>query len=524
MYFDRRWLLLLLLVVLGIGLSIKWVWPTLTVDTPSTPYLGVAVIGDDQELEHLCPDGSVERVRYLPQSAVYESPVRWEATRGIRPVLLSDWYYSADARSVDLVFKKNVRYHNGKEMTALDVKACWEKTLRQAASGEVVGLFVPIAGTDTYLNGQANEIYGLQVMSPRKLRIKFTHPYSYFISSLTHPAFWVYDSQDKTEWAPGTGPFCIKEVKDTSIRVEAFNQYHGDGPEVSGINFQVFPNDQKAIVAFKEGKVNLVDEVDPGSVKQLAADATLTKQLIHQPLLAVYGLALNLDKEPWCDNYLLRRAVSYGIDRQAMVRDIFAGGALACSGPLPAGLKVGKVSERGYNYNPELAKQLLGEAGYPEGDGLSGITLYYLDNGGYRQLAVSIAEQLGALGVEVYPRELNKSSLLSELNSRRYQSCLVGWQADFPEPYAFFSTIYNNGVTGYQNRQVSGLLQEVGSVVKPNQKSQDKLANIYRLITEDAPMLWLCQPQTVKLAAPLLTGLEFNSLNQIEWSQVHYRK
>jgi len=313
------------------------------------------------------------------------------------------------------------------------------------------------------------------------------------------------------------------ENKNNLVRVDAFAKYHGDSPQISGIEFQVFADAEKAVQAFKEGKLNLLDEVEPAQVKGLTNDEQLTKQLLRQPLLAVYGVAFNLNKEPWQDNYLLRRALNYGIDRQAIVNDIFAGGALACSGPLPTGLKVGKTNARGYTYNPELAKQLLSEAGHPDGDGLPGITLYYLADSGHRQLAASIAEQLGALGIEVYPRSINKNSMLSELNSRRFQSCLLGWQADYPEAYAFFGTIYNNGVTGYQNTRVSKLLTEVGGQVKVTSKTEQALLQAYKIITEDAPMLWLCQPQTVKLVAPLVGGVEVNGLNQIDWCRLGFR-
>lgn len=522
MFLDRRRLLLLALIAVMTFVGIKLIRPAITADTPSTPYLTVGVIGDKKDLKNLWPDGSVERIRYLPQSAAYESPVRWDSTRGIRPVLLSDWRFSKEGLSVELVFKKNVRFHNGKEMTALDVKRCWERTLRRAASGEVVGLFSQIAGTDEFLRGQGQDIYGIQAISANKLKVKLLKSPEYFISSLCHPAFWVYDSQDQTGLAPGTGPFVLKEVKGDTVRVEAFQQYHGDGPFISGIEFQCFSDDEMAVQAYRQGKLNLVDEVDPAAVKSLDDDSQLARQFLRQPLLAVYGMAFNMDKEPWSDNYLLRRALNYGIDRQAIVRDIFAGGALACSGPLPEGLKIGdKV--RGYSYNPELAKQLLSEAGYPGGDGLPGITLYHLPDSGYRQIAESIAEQLGALGVEIYPRAINSKSMLSELNSRRFQSCLIGWQADYPEAYAFFGTIYNNGVTGYRHAQVSRLLQTIGTQPKPDRKNTEHLLKVYRLITEDAPMLWLCQPQTVKLVAPIVSGMDVNGLNQVYWNDLKYQ-
>jgi len=134
LYLNNRLLIILVLIGLLAVVGVNWLWPTVPAQTPSTPHLSVGLIGDTQQLKNLCPDGSMLRVRYLPLSAVYESPVRWEPTRGIRPLLLSDWRITSDARSVDLIFKKNVRFHNGKEMTALDVKSCVEKTLRLAAS------------------------------------------------------------------------------------------------------------------------------------------------------------------------------------------------------------------------------------------------------------------------------------------------------------------------------------------------------------------------------------------------------
>ncbi|MGE5449783.1 MAG: ABC transporter substrate-binding protein, partial [Methanomassiliicoccales archaeon] len=373
------------------------------------------------------------------------------------------------------------------------------------------------------LKGQTKEVYGLQVISPQVLRVKFLRPQSYFISSLTHPAFWVYDSQDKTALAPGTGAFRIKNLAADSVQVEAFAQYHGDIAQISGIEFQVFADESKALAAYREGKINLMDEVQPAQVKELANDERIAKQFIRQPLFAVYGIAFNLDKEPWRDNYLLRRALNYAIDRPAIVRDIFANGALSCSGPLPSGLTLGKSATRGYNYNPEFAKQLLSDSGHPDGDGLPSITLYYLPNSGYKQLASSVAEQLNALGIEVYARPVNKKSLLSELNSRRFQTCLVGWHADYPEAYAFFGTIYNHGITGYQNGKVSKLLSDAGGLYKSTGKRQQTLLQAYKIITEDAPMLWLCQPQTVKLVSPLVSGIEVNGMNQINWGRVSFR-
>lgn len=522
MLINRRLLAALLVIgILTITGGLYRLWPSVMVNTPSTPHLAIGIIGNSRQLESLCPDGSTIRSRYLPLSAVYEGPVRYDATRGIRPVLLKEWRVAPDGRSVDLIFKKHIRFHNGKEMTAQDIKDCWERTLQRAASGEVVGLYTPIAGVDEFLRGQAKEIYGLQVISSNAIKVRFMNPQAFFISSLAHPGFWVYDSMDKTTWAPGTGPFTLKDIKNDLIIVDAYNHYHGDKAQISGIDFQIFTDGAQAIQAYREGKLNLVDEVEPAELKELIKDDNIARQIIRQPVMAVYGVALNMDKEPWRDNYLLRRALNYGIDRQALVSEIFAGGALACSGPLPCNLKLGKTGERGYNYNPELAKQLLAEAGYANGDGLSAITLYYLSDSGYRELAASVAEQLGTLGVEVYPRPLNEDSMLSELDSHRFESCLLGWQADYPEVYALFNTIYNHGITGYQNPKVAQLLTGIGG--QPNNKQQEALIKIYKTITDDAPMLWLCQPQTVKLAQPIVSGLELNGLNQIDWGRVGFR-
>jgi len=511
------------LVLLGLA---GWHWSSVMTSSLQKGVVTVGVIGDGKKLRDLSPNGTVERVKYLPQSAVYETLVSYDEVRGLRPVLLDEWRYEDKGKIVRLRLKRGIYFHNGKELTAADIKKCWEKTLKRVASPEAYSLFLPITGAREYAAGKSDEIIGLVALKPDTLLVKLEKPDVFFVSSLVHPAFFIYDSSDETGlgWA-GTGPFSLKEVKGKQVKLEANPRYHGERPRISHLEFMAYPDSASAIGDYRQGKIMIVDEVEPAELKKIENDSQTSSLLLKQPLYAFFACAFNLNEEPFRDNYLLRRALNYGIDRQAIVRDIFSQAAIPIKGPLPTGIPGYRAETRGYDYNPELSRQLLADAGFPGGEYLPTITLYYVDEDGYRELANAISEQLRAVGVQVKPEGLEPKRFLYEVKSMRHQACLVGWQADYPEGYSILSSLYSGygSCTGYRNETVDSLLNQASALFKQEKERKLLVDKAARCVIDDAPMLWICQPSTAKLKAKEIDGLKVNALNQIDWTKIGCR-
>ncbi|MDD3889969.1 MAG: ABC transporter substrate-binding protein [Syntrophomonadaceae bacterium] len=468
----------------------------------------------------------------LIASAMYEGLVYYDEKAGsLKPRLAKSWKYSTDGKSLVLNLDKSIKFSNGKKLQASDVKRSWENNFSKTMDWSNISLFLSINGSSSRLEGKTADITGIKVVNDHTLKILFDKPNAVFIYMLTNPIFWVYDDDDKVTPAPGTGPFMLTENKDNKQFILLRNdKYHQGQPRLSALNITIYSDEYQAFSDYKAGKLDYLDTIPLKEIKNVKNNKDYKGCYISKALLDTYALGFNLNKEPFADNYQLRRALNYAIDRKAIIDNILGGACLSIRGVLPIGITGYNRQMPGYDYNPEKAKKLLEEAGYPMGEGLKPLVLTYNNDEGHTMIAGFIVDQLSQLGIEVQLQPMEWDYYKKQLGKMDIAFFRLGWHADYPDADNFLYSLFHSSkigisnFSGYYNPQVDKILDASREEHRSHQERIKLLNRAEEIIVDDAPCLWLFQYTAERLKSPSVNGLNIDNMGMIDWYKVELLK
>ncbi|HWP97725.1 MAG TPA: ABC transporter substrate-binding protein [Syntrophomonadaceae bacterium] len=468
----------------------------------------------------------------LLASLLYEGLLTYdEQSSSLKPNIAKNWSFSTDGKTLVVTLNKDVHFINGRLLTAADVKKSWEKNFTSAQDMPAFSLFLGIQGASERLEGKTSDVSGIQVVNDFTLKIVLTRANASFPAMLTNPVFWVYDCQEGNPPFAGTGPFVVRQNPDNKdIWLDRNEKYHGGRPLVTSLHITVYPDQEAAFQAYKAGKLDYLDAVPLGELAGIEKDEKYSKLLIDRPLWDTYDIGFNLNRAPFKDNYKLRRALNYAVDRQTIIDKVMGGNATPLKAVLPQGIPGFNESLRGYSYDPDRAKALLEEAGYPGGKGLSTVILSYNNDEGHRLVAETVAQQLGQVGFPVQIQPMDWSYYKSQLNAMNLTLFRMEWRPDYPDADAFLYSIFHSskmGVSnygGYNNPQVDKMLEASRSEVHNPQERIAMLNRIEEMLVDDAPYIWLFQRKAAKMISPQVHNLKLDGMENVDWAKVELHK
>jgi peptide/nickel transport system substrate-binding protein len=410
--------------------------------------------------------------------------------------LAASWQALEDGKVWVFKLKRGVRWHDGTPFTAGDVKF----TLESIANPQVKAQFRSV------LRG----LRSVDAIDDYTVRLEFADPYA----SLPIALAWnipitpkhllqgkdLNDLSDFAQRPVGTGPFRFKEaVKGSHITVEANPDYYGPTPKLRAIVFKVLPDINTTVAQLRTGELDLA-VVETIHKEALAGVPHLTFQIAELP--SAFYIALNNTRWPFNDR-AVREAVTTGLNRDLMVRQILKGDAPLASGPYAKAF--------GASYNPKLqpyphdpvrARELLTTAGFRPGpDGVlqkDGRRLAFelmVDKGNpvREQIALFTQQswkQLGAdvrLNVEEWSVYIQKGNALPGQYDAR-----TGWRITPPDPdkTAEYTTGGVNNHYGYSNQEVDRMMAQARATTGRQQRAE-LYHRIQEIIYRDAPIVWI---------------------------------
>lgn len=522
----------ILVVLIGLALAaaggIFWYRQVIYTASLDTRPLNIGMVGEIDSLQPAQLDSPEER---LIASALYEGLVCYDEKTGtIKPRLARSWKYSADDKTLTIELKK-AQFSNGQPVTAEKVKAAWEKSFSTTKDWANISLFLPIEGSKARLEGRTPGIAGVEAVASNTLRIRLEKPNAAFLHMLTNPIFWVYDTEESNDPAPGTGPFILQPSnQDHTISLVRNDNYHRGQSKVNALQVTVYQDPYQAFGDFKAGKLDYLNQVPLAEIKNIEKNPEYKERFIDRYLWETYSLGFNMHREPFAGNYLLRRALNFAVDRKAIIETVLGDAYRTSKGALPMGMPGYNKQLRGYAYDPEKAKDLLAEAGYPGGEGLKPLVLAFNRDDGHRAIAEAVAQQFNQLGIDVQLQEMEWDYYKKQVNSMTLTLFRVGWHADYPDADNFLYGLYhssNVGIsnpTGYNNPQVDKILDAARAETKSQQERLKLLQRAEEIIVDDAPMLWLFQKKAAALVGTNVRQLEMDGMGMIDWFTVELLK
>jgi len=225
---------------------------------------------------------------------------------------------------------------------------------------------------------------------------------------------------------------------------------------------------------------------------------------------------------PFVNNKKLRQALNYGIDRKKIVRYVLKNrGFPAVNGPLPKGMPGYDEKIKGYTYNKAMAKLLLVEAGYPDGNGLY-LTLVIGNDEIQKAIAIAIQEQMKEIGVSVKLEQLMQATVLSKQQDGEFTFSRANWGADYFDPENFMALFYSKNLvpfgpnkTGYANLRFDALYEKANKLTKFEERKK-LYDEMQKIVIDDAAWLFIYYNQQVYLLHKNIEGFYLDGLNIIK--------
>src|SRR5574341_146580 len=407
---------------------------------------------------------------------IYNGLVQVDEKNNIVPDLAESWTVSSDSKTYTFTLRKGVKFTNGRELTAADVKYSIERIYDPATKSPNTWIFEDvIQGTAAMLKGEAKELSGIRVMGPYQIRFTLEQPLAHFLALLTMPQALVVAKEEVERWgadfvshAVGTGPFILKEWRrQDRVILEANPNYFAGKPYLAGIEYRIIPESSTSEAEFKAGRLDGLG-IPAATFKQWTTDPKWQPYIIKGAEMAINYLGFNVKKKPF-DDVRVRKAFAYAIPTKQILEQVFNGAGIQAHGPIPPGLPGYNPSIAPLPYDPSRAKALLAEAGY--GNGLDAEMLITPTTNNQRLFGI-LQASLAAVNVNLKPAFRERAAYFRERRTGSFEVARADWFADYLEAENFLFPLFHTGnhFSGYSNPKLDAVIERARFTVDPKQR------------------------------------------------------
>ncbi|MBN1550879.1 ABC transporter substrate-binding protein [bacterium] len=440
-------------------------------------------------------------------------------TMHVIPAVADHYDISEDGRTYTFYLRKNILFHNGRNVTAEDVKYSFERTLDPRTKSPRTWVLDQIRGSDAFIKREAEDVEGIEIVNTYTVKIHLSEPFAPFLAQLCMEAASLVPREECERWGSdfkshpvGCGPFKFVQWKRAvDIVLEANRDYYDGAPYIDRVRFKVIDNDATAFDVYKSGELDLLDQVPPGQIKRIQKD--FPEHLRIWPYLSIYYIGFNHSKPPFKDNRLLRQAFNYAIDRSKICLAVKEGVSFPAAGIIPPGVPGYNPDLEGYSYDPDKARALMVQAGYPEGKGLPEIVLWHNRDPRHRLIGECIQYYLDQIGVKVTLKNVEWAAYLEACEEGRPLLYRMGWVADYPDADNFLYILLHSSQAGSAGNYARYSNKTFDELVEKAQKLSDMDERILlyqkaeRIAVEDAAWIFVYYDREVALIKPFWDGI-----------------
>ncbi len=488
---------------------------------PTEKILIFACSGDADKLD---PADVTDGESTARTDSIFEGLVEYKSgTAEIQPCLAESWNFSEDGKNITFVLRQGVKFHDNTTFNADAVVFSFERQYNTSHPYNQYGEWA-------YWGYMFSDIEKVEKIDNYTVKIVLSRPNAAIMTSLAMFTVAIVSPTNAETWKEdafkhpvGTGPFKFVEwVKDDHITVEAFEDYWRGAPKLDKVIYRVITDPSARLLAIQAGEVNGIEYPDPSSLDSIKADSDL--KLLTQAGMNVGYLAMNNgygyddanhngmhdQDEPWVKtpgyfepftNKSVRQAINYAINKTSIVENLYKGTAIVAKNGMPPFMLGWNDDVVDYPYDPDMARELLTEAGYPNGFNTTLWVMpvsrpYMFDPS---KIGEAIQSYLADVNINVEIYQIDWSTYLEKTQAGEHPMCLLGWTGDNGDPDNFMNVLYGanqctlgtaGNVAFYNNTEVQDLL----SAALQNYDTDDR-AQLYEeaqvIIHEDAPFVYL---------------------------------
>ena len=490
-------------------------------EASAPPPPGILRTASADDVPTLDPAVGYDTTSWYFEQMLFSTLLDYDNDSGLVPELATRWEIAPDGRIYTFHLRGGVRFSNGRPLIAADVKYSIERVLRPSTRSQGAEFFTGIAGADDFIAGKARHVDGIEMVDDLTIRFRlkafdplFLHKLALQFAAVVPHEVAEKAGLDFSSHPIGSGPFILTDwQRGQKLRLRRNPYYFRNGePRIGGVDHLVGVNEQLDWLKYQAGDLD-VASIPASEFPEVIRNPVYRHRLAHETTMTTMYIGMNCQMPPF-DDVRVRRAVSYAINRQKALLLINNRGEIA-RGILPPGMPGFEAIPGAAEFNPDAARDLLRQAGFPHG--FDTILWTRTDETALR-LAQSYQQDLADVGISVRIKNLSWASYLEAIQTPKLVPLfMLAWQADFPDPSNFLDVLFNsksigsNNNTFFSDPAVDALLDKARVTVDP-QARLALLRQAHERIVAQRPWVLLFYPVTYEAVSSRVHGYHLHPL------------
>jgi oligopeptide transport system substrate-binding protein len=448
------------------------------------------------------------------------------------PGVAQSWQVSGDGLRYTFALRPDAKWSNGDSVTAADFVFAFNRILSPKLASPYAYMLFAIKGAEAFNKGTITDFTGVSVRAsaPLVLDIELESPTPYFLSLLTHFAFYPVnaaairaggDPFDRANsWTRpgrfvGNGAFTL-QVWESGKRIvveRSTNYWDRAAVALEGVAFYPTGDAMTEERMFRAGQLHVTGTVPIDRIKHYREQQPELLRL--DPYFGTYYYLFNVSRKP-LDDRRVRRALSLAINRDEIAQLVVKGGEEPAERFTPPGV-AGYTTKERLRCDPEEARKLLADAGFAGGAGFPTLKLLYNTSDAHERIALAVQQMWKLnLGINIELENMEWKVYLEATQSRNYDIARAGWIGDYLDPNSFLDlwmTGGGNNRTGWSDAAYDALIRQAARTVEPLERLR-VLASAEDLLLEQSPIVPIYSYRSKALVQPSVKGWSANPLDQ----------
>lgn len=441
------------------------------------------------------------------------------STGEIIPGIAKSWHVEEDNLTWVFNLRKGAKFHNGREVTAEDVKYSYERLLSPKLNSPNSWFLELVEGANEYSKGHSQNVPGIKVLDKYRISIKLKVAYSGFLLNLGQYVCSILAKEDVERGKlTGCGPYMLESAENDKCTLKAFEEYFGGSPYIDKIivNF----DGEKAALSFINGECDCITIDNKKKLEELFK--ANIKDVKYTSIMGTYYAGFNLKSNSvFAKDGELRSALNYAVDKNKIVEEVLGGLGEPAKGPMPSNM-VENSYLAGFEYNPALAKQILSKKG------VNNIKLKILireesSETTFNKITEYIINDLKNVGIECSLEKIAPEKYLDPASISRCDLFLSRWISDTGDMDNFLQPMFNKSnftdFTGYDNTEVIDMMEKAKGIINPQKRIQI-YKEIQKIIINDSPWIFLYHPQLGLTSKEGVLGARISPLGIVKYEDI----
>jgi oligopeptide transport system substrate-binding protein len=474
-------------------------------------------------------------IRALFEGLAVKNPYTLEPEPGVA----KSWEFSEDGRIITFHINPAARWSNGDPMSAHDYVWSWRRALNPVMGNLYAYMLFPVKNAEAYATGKLEDVseLGVKALDDLTLQVTLTEPTPYFIQLMDHYSTFAVHRPTLEKFGKATDRFTKWTRVENIVSNGAFkltewllnrrismakSETYWDAQNVSlnGVVFYPTENIVSEERMFRAGQLHYTQSIP---LEKIPVYETMDNSpYVQAPYLGTYFYLINTNVPP-VDDVRVRRALSMAVDREKLSATVMQKSVYPAYSITPPGT-LGYQPPKLFSYDVDKAKQLLADAGYPNGEGWPGLEITYNTSESHRKVAVALQQMWkNSLNIDITIANQEWKVYLDSVSQMNFQVARRGWIGDYVDPNNFLDLYLSaggNNNTGYADPHFDELISKLAPQAKTKEERFARFYEAETMLMEEMPIIPVYTYTSKHLVHPSVKGLPSNLMDSLNLKYV----